>query len=117
MSTESSLVSSPLPNYSQSLSSAPLTNLDLLSLSSHAANPYAHPLNPLSAAEISEAVEIVSTTKSLVSNALFPTVTLKDPDKAAVLNYTSGIIPPREALVVVYIVFRRFLIVGLNLYR
>lgn len=101
MPTESSLVSSPLANYSQSLPLALSQNLEPLSLTHHASNSYAHPLDPLSSTEISEAVQVVSTSKSLASDAFFPTVTLKDPDKAAVLNYTSGVTPPREALVVV----------------
>jgi len=60
-----------------------------------------YPLDPLSAAEIEKAVEVVKSQKNLTEAALFTTVKLKEPPKKQVLNYKLGNTFRREAFIVV----------------
>lgn len=61
-----------------------------------------HPLDPLSAVEISSAVAVVKAAKSLRDGTFFPYVALKEPPKDEVLAWKPGAPYRREALVVVY---------------
>ncbi|MFM7559511.1 primary-amine oxidase [Cylindrospermopsis raciborskii] len=47
-----------------------------------------HPLSPLTAKEINTAVAVVKREKNLSVNALFPDVSLQEPDKTMVLNFS-----------------------------
>ena len=49
-----------------------------------------HPLNPLTETEINTAVTIVKEQKNLSETAIFPIITLQEPDKKEVLNFTPG---------------------------
>ena len=49
-----------------------------------------HPLNPLTEIEINTAVTIVKEQKNLSETAIFPIITLEEPDKKEVLNFTPG---------------------------
>lgn len=60
-----------------------------------------HPLEPLTAGEIEAAVSIIRTQKKLSETVRFPTVTLKEPDKKAVFNYTEGDKVEREVFIVI----------------
>src|SRR5690242_13615747 len=60
----------------------------------------AHPLEPLSAAEIARAVEILRSERGLGDATRFITVTLHEPDKAAVLGYRPGASVEREAFAI-----------------
>src|SRR5882757_3488879 len=60
-----------------------------------------HPLHPLTAAEISSAVQIIVAAKRLQKNLTrFISVSLKEPAKAAVYHFTEGAAFERNALVV-----------------
>jgi primary-amine oxidase len=61
-----------------------------------------HPLNPLTAAEITTAVEVINQEKRLSEKASFPLITLQEPDKNEVLHFTPGQSVPRKAFLVVY---------------
>src|SRR5579883_3362386 len=56
-----------------------------------------HPLEPLSAAEITTAVSIIRTEKNLSQSVRFASVTLHEPPKQFVLNYKPGDPYAREA--------------------
>jgi primary-amine oxidase len=60
----------------------------------------AHPLDPLTLEEIQAAVHRVRTEKGVGSTYRFPCVTLKEPPKAVMLNYTPGTKVEREAFLV-----------------
>jgi len=61
-----------------------------------------HPLDPLTEAEIRSAVAAVRQEQSLGDAAVFYTLTLKEPDKTEVLNFTLGTPVQREVSTVVY---------------
>lgn len=61
-----------------------------------------HPLDPLTEAEIQSAVAIVRQTQPLSETAVFATLTLQEPDKAEVLNFTPGSPFTRQVTTVVY---------------
>lgn len=61
-----------------------------------------HPLDPLTEAEINEAVKLVKATPAFPQAALFSTVVLNEPPKAEVLSFTSGKNFTREAFAVVF---------------
>lgn len=61
-----------------------------------------HPLEPLTAAETSDAVAIVKKSKSLADGIFFPYVALKEPPKTEVLAWKPGEPFRREAALVVY---------------
>ena len=60
-----------------------------------------HPLDPLTAAEIEEAVAILKSKRQLGPRIRFETVVLKEPDKAVVQNFSEGDVIGREAFLVV----------------
>lgn len=60
-----------------------------------------HPLDPLSADEIRTAVAVVRKAQDLGDEARFPLITLREPDKGAVLAFSEGRPIDRDALVVV----------------
>jgi primary-amine oxidase len=61
-----------------------------------------HPLNPLTEEEISKAVTIVKDNKNLSDSVIFPIITLQEPDKKEVLNFTPGKLFPRQVFLQVY---------------
>ena len=61
-----------------------------------------HPLNPLTEQEINTAVTIVKEKKKLSETAIFPIIALQEPDKKAVLNFTSGKSFIRQVFLQVY---------------
>lgn len=60
-----------------------------------------HPLEPLTATEIKTAVTVLKKEKSLSDRVVFPNLSLRDPDKAKVLDFKIGNPIAREAFVVV----------------
>src|SRR5207253_10051070 len=60
-----------------------------------------HPLDPLSAQEISAAVAILRTSGKLGSNVRFATVVLQEPSKEVVLNFKDGDPIEREAFAII----------------
>jgi primary-amine oxidase len=64
------------------------------------ANPFSHPLDPLTAEEITTAVTLVRKQKSLSKTVRFATVTLNEPPKSVVLNFQLGDLIRREAFIV-----------------
>ena len=69
---------------------------------SSAALKLAHPLDPLSSAEIAVAVKAIQADDRFPKGALFPVVVLHEPPKAEVLAYQPGAAFRREAFAVVY---------------
>ena len=63
--------------------------------------PGAHPLDPLSAEEISDATSLLKSERRLGSRVRFETVVLREPDKDAVLGFRPGDPVPRSAFVVI----------------
>src|SRR5262249_56972186 len=61
-----------------------------------------HPLDPLAAAEIERAAEIVRAQAGLDESAWFETITLDEPDKAYVRGFKPGEAPRRKAFVCCY---------------
>jgi primary-amine oxidase len=61
-----------------------------------------HPLNPLTETEINTAVAIVKEKKNLSETAIFPIITLQEPDKKQVLNFTTGKPFPRQIFLQAY---------------
>ncbi len=60
-----------------------------------------HPLDPLSAEEITGAVKILQTAPDFPKNALFSTVQLNEPPKTEVLNFKPGAAFRREAFAII----------------
>jgi primary-amine oxidase len=60
-----------------------------------------HPLDPLTAAEIEVAAEVVRRERDLGPTCLFPAITLLEPAKDVVLSFKAGDAVEREAFVVV----------------
>src|SRR5262245_41871510 len=60
-----------------------------------------HPLDPLSAAELTAAVAILRTSGHLGAHVRFATVVLQEPSKEVVLNFTEGDAIEREAFAVI----------------
>ncbi|MEA5552646.1 primary-amine oxidase [Anabaena cylindrica UHCC 0172] len=61
-----------------------------------------HPLNPLTEVEINQAVDILKQEKTLSDTAFFPMITLQEPDKKEVLNFTPGKSFARQVFLLVY---------------
>lgn len=61
-----------------------------------------HPLTALTEAEIKTAVALIRKEKSLTDMAAFPLITLAEPDKQEVRNFTQGQSFERKAFLVVY---------------
>ena len=61
----------------------------------------AHPLDPLTAAEITEAASILKAQRQLGDRVRFETIVLQEPDKAAVGNFRPGDAIARNALLVI----------------
>ncbi|HZH33572.1 MAG TPA: primary-amine oxidase [Pyrinomonadaceae bacterium] len=66
-----------------------------------AAAETAHPLDALSAEEISNAVKVLQTASNFPKTALFSTVVLNEPPKAEVLNFKPGAKFRREAFAII----------------
>jgi primary-amine oxidase len=64
------------------------------------AHPVSHPLEPLAAAEITAAVEIIKETQNLSDAALFPRVFLQEPPKSEVLAFELGAGMPHRTVFV-----------------
>lgn len=60
-----------------------------------------HPLEPLTAAEMTTAVYVLKKEKSLSDRVVFPNLSLREPDKSKVVNFKLGDGISREAFVVV----------------
>ena len=67
-----------------------------------AAVSVAHPLDPLSAAEIQTAVAVLRTHPDVPAGALFPMVSLQEPAKTVVAAFKPGTPSTREAFVVIF---------------
>jgi primary-amine oxidase len=78
-----------------------LTSLPLLLLLAQAP-AYAHPLDPLSAAEIAMVTKIVRAQPNLPGDAFFVTVAPQEPSKADVRAFKPGAPFPREAFVALF---------------
>jgi primary-amine oxidase len=63
---------------------------------------FAHPLDPLTSAEIAVAVRTFQADARFPKGALFPTVVLNEPPKAEVLAYVAGAPFRREAFAIIY---------------
>ncbi|WP_017651781.1 primary-amine oxidase [Fortiea contorta] len=61
-----------------------------------------HPLTALTTAEITTAVAVIKQDKKLSEMAVFPLITLQEPDKTEVVNFTAGQPFQRKAFLVVY---------------
>ncbi len=70
-------------------------------ISSAAAAPAPHPLDPLSAREIESAVKILKEMKNFPREVLFSTVQLNEPPKAEVWSFKAGTAFRREAFAIV----------------
>ncbi|MBE9210713.1 primary-amine oxidase [Nostoc sp. LEGE 06077] len=65
-------------------------------------SPISHPLTPLTEEEITTAVAVTKKEKTLSDMAVFPVITLKEPDKQEVLSFTANKQFQRQAFLVVY---------------
>lgn len=72
-----------------------------LAVTPHSVQTRAHPLDPLSLAEIEAACACVKAEKATAASTRFPMVRLEEPDKAALRRYDSGETLPRLAFVLV----------------
>ena len=61
-----------------------------------------HPLDPLKAEEIDEAVTILKASKKIPDGCLFPTVALHEPNKEDILKFRAGDPFTREAYIVAF---------------
>lgn len=61
-----------------------------------------HPLTALTSAEIETAVTVVKKDKNLTDKAVFPLITLQEPNKQEVINFTPGKSFQRQAFLVAY---------------
>ncbi|MEH1973856.1 MAG: primary-amine oxidase [Nostoc sp.] len=61
-----------------------------------------HPLTSLTEVEISTAVSIIQKEKTLSEMAAFPLITLQEPDKEEVINFTPGKVFQRKVFLVIY---------------
>ena len=61
----------------------------------------AHPLDPLTKAELADAAAVVGTSRSFPAGALYATIALREPDKAKILAWKPGQAWTREAEVIV----------------
>ena len=66
-----------------------------------ALTPVQHPLDPLTAEEITEAADILKTQRHLGAKVRFETVVLREPAKSTVLNFRRGDPIQREASIVI----------------
>jgi primary-amine oxidase len=65
-------------------------------------NSVHHPLEPLSAAEVQQAVELLQTHQNVTPTTRFISVSLKEPPKDAVHGFTGAEAVPREAFAVLF---------------
>jgi primary-amine oxidase len=78
-------------------------SLSLIARLSAAQQPViSHPLTSLTEAEITTAVSVLKKAKTLSEMAVFPVIALQEPDKNAVINFTSVKPFQRQAFLVVY---------------
>ena len=61
-----------------------------------------HPLDPLSAGEVEEAVAVIREERSLDEKMRFESIVLKEPPKDLVLNFKDGDVVTREAFTVLF---------------
>ncbi|MEO1521952.1 MAG: primary-amine oxidase [Cyanobacteria bacterium J06633_2] len=61
-----------------------------------------HPLDPLTKEEITTAVDVIRQSKSLSDAAVFPQISLKEPDKQMVLGFRDGDVVARSVFAIVY---------------
>lgn len=64
-------------------------------------NSKGHPLDPLTSAEVEQAVAVITADKRFVTGSLFPTIAASEPEKNEVLAFTGGEFR-REAFAVVF---------------
>ena len=69
---------------------------------SHSQPPINHPLAPLTANEITTAVTVIRQNRTLTDAAIFPQISLQEPEKQKVLNFNSGDPVQRSVLAIVY---------------
>jgi len=78
-----------------------ITTMTLTGTISAQSKQITHPLEPLSASEIKTAIALVKKEKSLSDRARFPNLSLREPEKQAVLNFKPNSAIAREAFIVV----------------
>src|SRR5437868_15340523 len=61
-----------------------------------------HPLEPLAAAEVQQAVQLLKSLGKVTPSTRFVSVSLKEPDKARVHRFPDSGLLPREAFVVLF---------------
>jgi primary-amine oxidase len=77
-------------------------SLGLMGILSAQQPSISHALTALTSAEIRTAVEVIKTQKTLSKMAVFPLITLQEPDKTEVINFINGKIYQRQAFLVLY---------------
>jgi len=75
--------------------------LALFASFAQAAAPPTHPLDPLSQQELSTTVAVLKAAGHVDNNTRFVFLTLREPDKAAVLKWKAGMPAAREAFVII----------------
>jgi primary-amine oxidase len=78
------------------------TYLGIMGILSAKQSAISHPLTALTLAEINTAVAVINKEKTLSEMAVFPLITLQEPDKNEVINFTPGKTFQRQAFLVVY---------------
>src|SRR5437870_1661915 len=66
------------------------------------ATPIHHPLEPLTSAEVQQAVKILRSAGKVTPTTRFVSISLKEPPKQAVHSLTGTQAPPREAFAVLF---------------
>src|SRR5438874_8590079 len=64
--------------------------------------PMRHPLEPLAAAEVQQAVQLLKSLGKVTPTTRFVSVSLKEPDKARVHRFPDSGLVPREAFMVLF---------------
>lgn len=82
--------SSPAP--ADDLDAAALIEKDKLTGIEYPISQASHPLEPLTEAEIEAAVSVIRQAQNLSDSALFPNISLLEPDKNEVLAFAPGVI-------------------------
>src|SRR5713226_5848896 len=80
----------------------PSTTFLLSLLTATVAFAAGHPLDPLTAEEITSAVGVLKASGKAREGALFPSIALREPAKEEVLGFKPGMPVRREAFVMVY---------------
>ncbi|KYC44144.1 tyramine oxidase [Scytonema hofmannii PCC 7110] len=79
-----------------------LISVGLIGITSAQEQIINHPLAPLTELEIKTAVAVIRKEKTLTERAAFPILTLQEPDKNEVLNFTPNRPFQRQAFIVIY---------------